>query len=230
VDIANNIIMKNIKFITSLVLCNIFTINILAKSNELKEEPKAINSISEAFLNGKVKGLLRYSGQFRDSKYHILQDDSSKPKNDVKVQSYSALGGYLGYETAPFNNFSLGATFYTSNPFLGENSDSRKGLGGLYEEDGGQDSYNVLGEAYFKYQDKEHKFVLGRQEMPNYRFVSLSNVRMTPVIHEGVTYENRSIDGLTVNTAFITAQKDRNSITFDGLISASRVSLGEVKS
>ena len=229
-DTTNNIIMKNIKFITGLVVCNILSINLLANANELKEEPKEINSIADAFLNGKVKGLLRYSGQYRDSKYHILQDDPSKPKKDVKVQSYSALGGYLGYETAPFKSFSLGATFYTSNPFLGENSDSRKGLGGLYEEDGGQDSYSVLGEAYLKYQNDEHRFVLGRQEMPSYRFISLTNVRMTPVIHEGVTYENTSIDGLKINTAFITGQKDRNSITFDGMIRASRVSLGEVKS
>ena len=110
------------------------------------EEPVVIETVADAFKNGKVKGLLRYGAQHRDSNYHVLQDDPHVATESVKA--YSALGGYLGYETAPLYNISLGATFYTSNPFLGNNSDERKGLGGLYEADGGQDSYHVLGEAF----------------------------------------------------------------------------------
>ncbi len=186
-----------------------------------------INTVADAFKNGKVKGLLRYGAQHRDSKYHVIQD--SHDTEHGKVQAYSALGGYLGYETAPLHNFSIGATFYTSNPFLGSNSDERKGLGGLYEADGGQDSYHVLGEAFVKYQNDEHLFKVGRQEMADYRFVSLSNIRMTPFTHEGAIYENSSIDGLKVNAAYITRQKDRNSEDFEDMVRSARVNTSKIR-
>ncbi|RLA64850.1 MAG: porin [Epsilonproteobacteria bacterium] len=189
------------------------------------EEPVVIETISDAFKHGKVKGLLRYGAQHRDSNYHVLQDAPGDVSNE-KVQSYSAIGGYLGYETAPLHNISLGATFYTSNPFLGSNADDRKGLGGLYEADGGQDSYHVLGEAFIKYQNDEHRVVVGRQEMPDYRFISLSNIRFTPFTHEGATYENTSIEGLKLNVAYITGQKDRNGIEFQDMVRSARVKTG----
>jgi len=191
------------------------------------EEPVVIETVADAFKNGKVKGLLRYGAQHRDSKYHVIQD--SHDTEHGKVQAYSALGGYLGYETAPLHNFSIGATFYTSNPFLGSNSDERKGLGGLYEADGGQDSYHVLGEAFVKYQNDEHLFKVGRQEMADYRFVSLSNIRMTPFTHEGAIYENSSIDGLKVNAAYITRQKDRNSEDFEDMVRSARVNTSKIR-
>ncbi len=201
----------------------------LSVNMDAKPESEEVNTVADAFKNGKVKGLLRYGAQHRDSKYHVLQDDPHNPTPTGSVKAYSALGGYLGYETAPLHNFSIGATFYTSNPFLGSNSADRKGLGGLYEDDGGQDSYHVLGEAFLKFQNDEHRVVIGRQEMPDYRFVSLSNIRMTPFTHEGATYENTSIDGLKINTAYITGQKDRNGIDFDDMVRSARVSIGEVK-
>lgn len=184
----------------------------------------AINSVADAFTKGKIKGLLRYSAQHRDSDYHILQDAPSNTATN-KVQAYSAIGGYLGYETAPLYNISIGATFYTSNP-LGSNPDDEKGLGGLYEIDGGQDSYNVLGEAFVKYQDSKNLIKVGRQEMPDYRFVSLSNIRMTPFTHEGAIYENSMIDGLKLNLAYITGQKDRNGIVFKDMVRSARVKTG----
>ena len=62
--------------------------------------------------------------------------------------------------------------------------------------------------------------------MPDYRFVSLSNIRMTPFTHEGATYENTSIDGLKINAAYITGQKDRNGIEFDDMVRSARVKTG----
>jgi len=191
------------------------------------EETVLIETVADAFKNGKVKGLLRYGAQHRDSKYHVIQD--SPDTTHGKVQAYSALGGYLGYETAPLYNFSIGATFYTSNPFFGNNADDRKGLGGLYEVDGGQDSYNVLGEAFVKYQNDEHLFKVGRQEIADYRFISLSNIRMSPFTHEGAIYENTSIDGLKVNAAYITRQKDRNAEDFEDMVRSARVNTSKIR-
>jgi len=198
-----------------------------AAENETTDEPKVINSFSDAFTKGKIKGLIRYSGQYRDSDLYLTPDGAT-PDPDVpteKIQQYSAIGGYLGYETAPWFNTSIGATLYTGLPF-GNNPDDRRGLGGLYEEDGGQDAYIALGEAFIKYQTDEHRVIAGRQEMPNYRFVSLSNIRMSPFTHEGVTYENTSLDGFQFNLTYISRQKDRNAFDFEDMVRAARVKTG----
>jgi len=199
----------------------------LSVNMDASNDSVEINTVADAFKNGKVKGLLRYGAQHRDSKYHVIQD--SHDTDHGKVQAYSALGGYLGYETAPLHNFSIGATFYTSNPFLGNNSDDRKGLGGLYEADGGQDSYHVLGEAFVRYQNDEHLIKVGRQEMADYRFISLSNIRMSPFTHEGAIYENTSIDGLKVSAAYITSQKDRNAEDFEDMVRSARVNTSKIR-
>jgi hypothetical protein len=197
------------------------------KTDMDNEAPVEITTVADAFKNGKVKGLLRYGAQHRDSKYHVLQDAPTDTPHG-KVQAYSAIGGYLGYETAPLYNISIGATFYTSNPFLGNNSIDRAGLGGLDESGSKQSSYHVLGEAFIKYQNDENLFKVGRQEMPNYRFVSLSNIRFTPFTHEGVIYENSSLEGLKVNLAYISRQKDRNAEDFKNMVNSARVKVGRV--
>jgi hypothetical protein len=151
--------MKKIHYTSAITAMILLGSQAFAAENEVNiEEPVVIETVADAFKNGKVKGLLRYGAQHRDSNYHVLQDDPHIATGLVKA--YSALGGYLGYETAPLHNFSIGATFYTSNPFLGSNDDDRKGLGGLYEADGGQDSYHVLGEAFLKFQNDEHRVVI----------------------------------------------------------------------
>jgi len=189
------------------------------------QELAEAKNITEAFSKAQIKGLLRYSAQYRDSNLHVLQDSSTPDVSGEKTQQYSALGGYLGFETAPLFNTSFGATFYTSNP-VGNNPDSRRGLGGLYEKDGGQDAYNVLGEAFVKLRSGDHTLAFGRQELPGYRFVSPSNIRMTPVTHQGAIYENRSFDGLQLNFAYLNKQKERNAEKFIGMVRAARVSSG----
>ena len=202
----------------------------LAVNIDKKEAtPVEINTVFDAFKNGKVKGLLRYGGQHRNTNYHVLQQDAPSHAIHGDIQSYSALGGYLGYETAPLHNFSIGATFYTSNPFLGDNSIERAGLGGLDEHGSKQSSYHVLGEAFIKYQNDEHLVKVGRQEMPDYRFVSLSNIRFTPFTHEGAIYENTSLENLQVNLAYIDKQKDRNAIIFEDMVRSARAKIGDNK-
>lgn len=194
-------------------------------SNIAAQEIATAESFSELFTKGRIDGLLRYSGQHRDSNLHLLQDSATPDISDEKTQQYSSLGGYLGFETAPWMNISAGTTLYTSSP-VGNNSDDRRGLGGLYEGDGGQDSYNVLGEAFVKIQSGDHLFKTGRQEMNDYRFVASSNIRMTPITHQGTIYENRSIEGLRLNFAFINKMKERNAEKFIGMVRGARVQTG----
>jgi len=193
------------------------------KPLDKSDQEQDVNSISEMFSKGKVKGLVRYSAQHRDTSYHSTQSGISPQSNNK--QQYSALGGYLGYETASYKNISLGATFYTAQN-IGPNPDDKLGLGGLNEDGASANSYAVLGEAYLKYKLSEHDIRVGRREMPDYRFVSLSNIRVSPYTHEGVTYENTMFDGLKLDLAYITAQKGRNSQEFEGMVRAARVSEG----
>ncbi len=196
----------------------------VAEKNESMDDSPEVSSLLNAVTKGKIKGLLRYSGQYRDSNLQVIPGKNIQTE---KKQQYSAIGGYLGYETAPWFNTSIGATVYTGIPFFAANNpDDRKGLGGLYEDDGGQDTYIALGEAYIKVQTDEHRVVVGRQEMPDYRFVSLSNVRVSPVTHEGVTYENKSLDNFQFNLAYISQQKDRNAYDFEDMVRGARVKTG----
>jgi len=192
---------------------------------ERDAKSKEVKSIQDAFSKGTVKGLIRYSAQHRDTKLHSTQDSSTTVDITNKVTQYSALGGYLGYETAPWFNTSVGATFYTSNP-IGNNPDSRRGLGGLNESDGSQDSYTALGEAFVKFKKDKHLLKAGRQEMPNYRFISLSNIRMSPVTHEGYIYENTVVEGLKLNFAYITKMKERNAEDFIDMAKGARIKTG----
>ena len=179
-------------------------------------------SFFEALTGGKVKSLLRYSGQYRDSDLHVLQDSSGPDVPDEKIQSYSAVGGFVGYETAPWLSTTFGATVYTALPF-GSNPDYRRGLGGLYEADDGQDAYAALGELYFKYQNNGHLLKVGRQEMPDYRFVSLSNIRFSPITHSGAVYENRRIENLAFNMGYIMTMKERNDTKFIDMARGARL-------
>lgn len=179
-------------------------------------------SFVEALTDGSFRGLLRYSGQHRDSNLHLLQDGSNPDLSDSKVQQYSGLGGLFGYETANWLHTSVGATVYAAVPF-GNNPADRRGLGGLYEDDGGQDSYAALGELYIKYQNNGHLLKVGRQEMPAYRMVSLSNIRISPVTHSGAVYENRVIENLGINLGYITQMKERNAKKFIDMAKGARV-------
>ena len=182
-------------------------------------------TLADAFSQGNLKGLIRYSAQHRDSNLHLLQDsDANTPS--TKIQQYSALGGYLAYETAAWYHSTLGFTFYTSNP-VGNNPDDRSGLGGLDESNGSQEAYSVLGESFLSYQYQQHAIKLGRQEVRGYRFISMSNIRMTPVTHEGITYKIKSENSpFQANFAYISQQKDRNATSFEGMARAARIQTG----
>ena len=165
---------------------------------EVESEPvtmqsKQVNNLSGALTQGTLKGLSRLNGEYRNTNLHHTQDSSAPHVSSSKKQYVSA-GGYIGYETSPWGHISVGATVYTSNP-VGNNPDNRRGLGGLYDADGGQSSYTVIGEAYVKYQNGEHLLKIGRQEM-HYGDISVADVRMTPRTHQAIVFENTSFDNL----------------------------------
>ena len=62
--------------------------------------------------------------------------------------------------------------------------------------------------------------------MNDYRFVATSNIRMTPIIHQETVYENRSIEGLRLNFAYMNKMKERNAEKFIGMVRGARVDTG----
>jgi hypothetical protein len=67
---------------------------------------------------------------------------------------------------------------------------------------------------YISYQNNGHLLKVGRQEIPGYRFVSVSNIRFSPITHSGVIYENRVPDKFGINLAYIERMKERNETKF----------------
>lgn len=134
--------MKSERILLNVLLVCIFSFAfpVLAQGEDASGQAAEAYSFLDALVGGQVKAMFRYSGQYRNSNLHLLQDSSSPEAPDEKVQQYSAVGGFWGYQTAPWLHTSFGATVYTAVPF-GNNPADRRGLGSLYEEDGEQDAY-----------------------------------------------------------------------------------------
>jgi len=196
--------------------------SLAVKPLEKEVNDHTADNVMDMFKNGTVKGLIRYSGQHRTYRHYTTQDGHiGQGQSPSKGNPYySAVGGYLGYKTAPLYNISLGGTFYTAQP-VGTKSDYGN-LGGL-ADDGGQ--YTVLSEAYIKYKIEDHDARYGRREMPNYRFISLSNIRFSPITHQGATYENDSLEDIKFTVGYIEKMKERNSDVFIDMARGARLNL-----
>ena len=86
-------------------------------------------------------------------KYYYIETDKDDGAGTTTSAHANAVGGQLGYETAPLYGLQLGATFMTTNPFaLPEAVDTSiigkdNGVRGGDPEAG----FAVLGEAYLQY-------------------------------------------------------------------------------
>ncbi len=58
--------------------------------NESTDDSPEINSLYDAATKGKVKGLVRYSGQYRDSNLHEIQD-SATPDPEIMTEKKTAI-------------------------------------------------------------------------------------------------------------------------------------------
>jgi hypothetical protein len=57
----------------------------IAAGNEFMDDSQNINSLYDAVTRGKIKGLLRYSGQYRDSNLHSTPD-SETPDPTIQTE------------------------------------------------------------------------------------------------------------------------------------------------
>ncbi len=181
------------------------------------------DTLSEAFEGTKYKAQLR-SYSFQRS-YNELIEDSNGIFNvpHAYQKTSNTVGGYLGFETAPFYHFSIGATFYTSQPIFHNPKDE----GGLQLLKDNQKGYSVLGEAYLKWEDEKTILKIGRQRLNNYGFLSDNDIRMTPYTYEAAVLEYKGFENITLRTAVVSGVKTMASTEYIDFVNASKDILKE---
>ncbi len=140
------------------------------------------NVLDEAFANGKTEGYLRLGAQWHKHE---------------KYTSDIALGGRLGFETAPVEGISVGAAFYTA-PGFGH----RDNLGVPFFGNDNQ-NYSLLGEAYLKGIWKDTSVRLGRQAIDT-PFADSDDIGMVPNRFEAYTLTSTAVPNTTLMLSHIT--------------------------
>jgi len=155
-------------------------------------------SLEEIFKEGKVSGQLRA----------FWYDGDRELRTD---RTALTLGGILSYKTAPFEGFSGGVAFFSSNGVTSLTHMPESGQTHNLNLDGS--SINTLGEAYLQYTGYNTSIKYGRQRLD----LPLANDyynRMLPNSFEALSIENRSIDHIILKGAYITGWKYKASDTF----------------
>ena len=93
----------------------------------------AADDLASMFSEGKVSGQVRA--------FYINRDYAPGADRDGL-----AIGGYLKYETASLEGFSLGTAFYTTNKLDNKSDTAAENDTTLFGQDGDNETY--LGEAY----------------------------------------------------------------------------------
>jgi imipenem/basic amino acid-specific outer membrane pore len=154
--------------------------------------------LEDIFKDGKVSGQLRAFWYDGDRELRI-------------DRTALTLGGILSYKTAPYEGFSGGVSFFSSNGVTSLTEMPESGQTHNLNLDGS--SINTLGEAYLQYSAHDTLIRYGRQRLD----LPLANDyynRMLPNSFEALSIENRSIDHVTLKGAYITGWKYKGSDTF----------------
>jgi len=153
------------------------------------------DDISSMFSDGKV------SGQIREFSISRSVDDSRLSKQDY-TRKANAIGGYLKFETANYNGFSLGSAFYTTNGFLNDSpkDDYTQVDPTLLGKD--NDSYSLLGEAYLQYKLDNTTLKIGRQKLAT-PLAGGDDARMLPNLFEAYLLTNTDISNTTLILAHV---------------------------
>ncbi len=154
----------------------------------------AEDTIQKAFKEGKVSGNLR--AHYNDWDYGVATD-----------QSAFAIGGLLKAETGPMGWAKFGAGYYTAQDMGTNSSDTAKVDGRMGSE------LEVLGEAYVAVSGADTTLTLGRQKI-NTPFANPGDAFLIPVLFEGTSISNKSIENLTLDASYLTTIKNRNSDEF----------------
>ncbi|AFV96715.1 MULTISPECIES: OprD family outer membrane porin [unclassified Sulfuricurvum] len=154
--------------------------------------------LEDIFKEGKVSGQLRAFWYDGDRELRI-------------DRTALTLGGILSYKTAPYEGFSGGVSFFSSNGVTSLTEMPESGQTHNLNPDGS--SINTLGEAYLQYSAHDTLIRYGRQRLD----LPLANDyynRMLPNSFEALSIESRSLSHTTLKAAYITGWKYKASDTF----------------
>ncbi len=184
---------------------------------------RAGDTLEEAFETTTYQGQLRYF-TFQRSYDELTEDPNGQFTVPNKYQKLSnALGGYFGFESGDFYHFSVGSTFYTSQPIFHNPADE----GGLLILRDDQSGYSVLGEAFVKWEYDQTIVKVGRQRLENYGFLGDKDIRMTPYTYEAAIFENRDFKNITLRVAGVSGVKTLASSVYIDFVNASKDILRE---
>ncbi|MDO9306138.1 MAG: OprD family outer membrane porin [Sulfuricurvum sp.] len=146
-------------------------------------------SIDEAFVDGKVSGQIRAA--------YVSQN------NKVDTDTYgTSIGGILKYETAAWNDITLGVGAYVSQKlnFATGDFDEGKANSDLFGED--TKSYAYIGEGYIDYSANDIAVRVGRQLIDT-PFADTDNIRMHPNTFEAAIVTYTGIEETTLVGGYI---------------------------
>jgi hypothetical protein len=197
-----------------IIVCTLFVGSVFLSAGD---------TFSEAFEGTVYKAQLR-SYSFQRS-YNELIEDSNGVFNipNAYQKTSNAIGGYFGFESAPFYHFSIGATFYTSQPIFYNPKDES----GLQLVKDNQQGYSILGEAFVKWEDEKTLLQVGRQRLNNYGFLSDHDIRMTPYTFEAARLKYSGLENVTLRMAAVSGVKTLTSTTYIDFVNASKDLLKE---
>jgi len=135
-----------------------------------------------------------YSGEIRAM--YIKNNN----KDSVDTKGF-ALGGNLGFETAPINGISVGARFYTAQDMGLNDSDPNKVDQTLFGNS--TDGYSILGQAYLKAQISNTTLVFGRQQLDT-PLAGSDDIRIIPNLFEAYTLINKDLPDTTIVISHVT--------------------------
>jgi len=101
-----------------------------------------------------------------------------------------SLGGLVGIETTPIQGFSMGATFFTTNPLFGKDNEAMF-------LNSTNDGYSILGEAFIQAQVGETTLKVGRQIIDT-PYADSDDIGMVPNSFEGYSLISKDIADTTI--------------------------------
>ncbi len=160
--------MKN----TVLKLSLLAFMTIAANANE--------NNISN---QGKFEGNIRLGYQYSDTIFGHGDE--------------AAVGGYIKYETDPWNNLIAGASLYTTQ---GNGNSKAEYFITFFDPEA--NNYTLLSELYIKGEYSNTQFTIGRQSLET-PFADSDDIGMIPNFFEALTITNKDIQDTVITAGYI---------------------------
>ncbi len=175
------------------------TLSLVAASTVATIGSFAADDLASAFKEGKVSGQIRA--------FYITRDYDKRNETTNPDRSGFAIGGKMGYETAPVYGVSAGAMFYTTNGLGTKNSNPAKTEQSIYgtasTASDARPDVTYLGQAYVQATIDKTTVKIGRQEL-NTPLAGMDDARMLPNLFEAAVVINKNVPDTTLIGAVVT--------------------------